>query len=56
MRIWEQDETRKIRDEHERSSGPSHVVVGGNAAQQPDEWLRTTVWVLDEIGGGNQGR
>jgi hypothetical protein len=39
----------------ERSSGPSRIVVGGGVAQQRDEWIRTSVWILDELGGGHHG-
>jgi hypothetical protein len=35
----------------ERSSGPSHVVDGGGAAQKVDEWIRTSVWIPEELGG-----
>jgi hypothetical protein len=40
----------------ERSSGPIHVVVGGSAAQEADEWIRTSVWILEELADGHQGR
>jgi hypothetical protein len=40
----------------ERSSGPSHVDVGGGAAHGADEWIRTSVWMIKELGAGYRER
>jgi hypothetical protein len=55
LRMWEKDELRKIQEEHERSSGPSHVVVGSGAEQKADEWILTSVWISKDWWDGYQG-
>jgi hypothetical protein len=49
-RTWE--ELRQLMCE--RSTGPSHVDVGGGAAQIADDWIRTSVWILEELMGGSR--
>jgi hypothetical protein len=88
MRMWEEDELRKMQEEGIRSlftqwrtrkeeeleeglnlgrlyeelrrlSRDRHTRVDQDQEQvgrewQPDEWIRTSVWILEEIGGGHQ--
>jgi hypothetical protein len=88
MRLWEEDEMRKMQEEgirspftkwrarnveepdeslnlgrlyeELRSLGHSrHTRIGQEQEQvgrewEPDEWIRTAVWILEELGGGHQ--
>jgi hypothetical protein len=88
MRLWEEDELRKMqeegirspftqwrtRNENEPDEGLNlgrlyeelrplgrdrHTRMGQDQEQvgrewQPDEWIRTSVWILEELGGGHQ--
>jgi branched-subunit amino acid aminotransferase/4-amino-4-deoxychorismate lyase len=87
MRIWEEDEARKIQEEGIRSPFTQWRTMNGEVFEeglnlgrlyeelrrlgrdrhtknqvqeqvdrewQPDEWIQTSVWILEEIGGGYQ--
>jgi hypothetical protein len=88
MRLWEEDERRKMQEEGIRSTFTQwrtrndeepdeglnlgrlceelrslgrnrQTRIGQEQEQdgwewQPDEWIRTSVWILDELGGGHQ--
>jgi hypothetical protein len=88
MRLWEEDEKRKMQEEGIRSpftkwrarnveepdeglnlgrlyeelrslGRDRHTRIGQEQEQvgrewQPDEWIRTSVWILEELGGGHQ--
>jgi hypothetical protein len=88
MRLWEEDEMRKMQEEGSRSPFTKwrtgnveehdegldlgrlyeelkslghnrHTRIGQEQEQvsrewQPDEWIRTSVWMMEELGGGHQ--
>jgi hypothetical protein len=88
MRLWEEDERRKMQEEGIRSpftqwrarnagepdeglnlgrlneelrslGRDRHTRMGQEQEQvgrdwQPDEWIRTSVWMMEELGGGHQ--